>query len=659
MPSTGIITSAITNVAGGTSVFDLGYNGSAINLTSNNTLRFSIGGAGGASSPLALTLATPSQVTTLDFLAAAGSNGSTFDVTLNFVGGTSDTYTTAITTGPLTQFDGNDTKPTNAAFSGTSEGTYNNPVQNGTNNWMTESDITLTPADQLKTISSITFNPTSFGQAGANADASAIYAVSGTVVSAPVTLTSQTYANNVSVTANSSIDVSGSLTAAMGTLSIGSNKLSVTGADATTSAYSLTFGATNLSGSATFGVANSGGGGAGTLNLGALNDGGSPSSINIASTGLGSVSLSSPATSLVTGTEVNVTGGTLNSANTTALGTTATVNMASPGVFNVVASQQISALNGSAGTVNLPGSALTVGSTDNLNSSFGGVISGSGGIITEGTGTLTLSGGSNTYSGVVDTINGQAIQASVQLFNGTVVAAAPTTVTGGAIAAGPLGTGVILFTPASATPKLTAQLLLANTPGLSLPNAITAGSAGDGIDVVGGLNTSGVTTFTGVITLGSGNSGDNGHAATLAASNGGEVDFTNNIVANQGSTNTRVSIVNLSGTGSATVKVFGNNSYAGGTVVMPNVTYAAGLSTSTTQLGISTVTLSGGNLALQGQQAHGSQGTISVSGFQTSLIVPASATSAASATNSTIDGQSVLYQAGFALPMGLRDIPRG
>ena len=128
---------------------------------------------------------------------------------------------------------------------------------------MYEDDFTLSPADQSRTLQSISFTDTT-----GSAD---IFAISGSSYVAPTTNATQTYANDVSITANSDIDVSGSLAAVMGSLSMGGNTLSVTSADATTNAYSLTFGYTQFQGTtANFNVANSAGGGAGTLILGYL-----------------------------------------------------------------------------------------------------------------------------------------------------------------------------------------------------------------------------------------------------------------------------------------------------------------------------------------------------------------------------------------------------
>ena len=105
---------------------------------------------------------------------------------------------------------------------------------------------------------------------------------------------------------------------------------------------------------------------------------------------------------------VNVTGGTLNSNNATALGTLAVVNVAAGATLSLGASQTLAALGDAgpvvvnAASVQLNGNVLTVGSGNNLSSTFSGVIAdgtgGVGSLIKVGMGILTLDG-SNTYSG--------------------------------------------------------------------------------------------------------------------------------------------------------------------------------------------------------------------------------------------------------------------
>ena len=148
-----------------------------------------------------------------------------------------------------------------------------------------------------------------------------------TLQSNEVLVGTQSYGNAVTVTANSGIDVSGSLSATIGSLSINGSTLSVTSADTTSNPYNLAIGAVTLTGSPTFNVANNSGAtpGLGTLGLGAI----SGSSNGITKTGIGVLALNalnsfSGGTTISAGTVVtgdvgalgsglvNLAGGTLN-----------------------------------------------------------------------------------------------------------------------------------------------------------------------------------------------------------------------------------------------------------------------------------------------------------------------------------------------------------
>ena len=85
----------------------------------------------------------------------------------------------------------------------------------------------------------------------------------------PIIERSQTYTNSVSVTNDSTINVTASLTATMGPLSIGTHTLNVNSSDTSGNMYTLTMGATTLTGNPTFNVSNSSGNGQGVLVLGA------------------------------------------------------------------------------------------------------------------------------------------------------------------------------------------------------------------------------------------------------------------------------------------------------------------------------------------------------------------------------------------------------
>ena len=191
----------------------------------------------------------------------------------------------------------------------------------------------------------------------------------------------------------------------LGTLSIGSNTLTVSGVSTvvTSGTSPLTFGTTTLTGNPTFNVTDVGNPAnvLTSLTLGALNDGGTPRTI--AKTGNASLTLAT-ATSTLNGAQFNVGAGTLNSNNATALGSLASVDVADGAAFSVGATQTIAALTNTT-TVNNTGSVvlgsgftLTVGGSNNLASSFSGAISGAGALTKAGANTLTLSGPS-TYSG--------------------------------------------------------------------------------------------------------------------------------------------------------------------------------------------------------------------------------------------------------------------
>jgi fibronectin-binding autotransporter adhesin len=634
IPANGIINSALPSKA----VFDLGYNGSSISLASNNALYFT------SATTQGLTLTTPERASTLQFLAGA-QNGVTFNVQINFSNGTTSTYTSAVTTGQWASFGG--ANDSNAAFVTPNVLNAGGAVEPNFYAQLCESDLTLTSADQAKTISSIYFTPTtSFG------NSAEVYAISGDVFGPSMMLGSQTYANNVNVTANSDIDVSGSLNATMGNVSIGAVKLSVTSADTTTSPYSLTLGSVTLtgtgSGTTSFDVSNSSGGGAGTLTLGALNDNGTAQSITFNPTGTGTIILGTDATSLVQGTQINILNGTVQSNSANAMGSFATVNLSSPGTLMLGASQQISALNGTGGTVNIGGNSLTIGNSDNLNSTFGGLITGSGTLTTAGSGTVSLSG-ANTYGGANVNSNGQNISTSTVINSGTVVAAGASNVSNGAIVSGPLGTGAILLNSGNTG---STTLYLDNTPGRVLPNSIFITSSGPTVPTLGALNTTGVTTFSGNVTLGTGSTGDYGHNVNIAATSGGELDFTGNILSNAGNGHSAVNITSLTGSGNATVRFTGSNTYAGGTTINPYATLAIGPTPAATPLGSGLVTLAGGNLRLQGVLASGMQQTAAVSGYNADTILDNAATTATMSSTgtatSTIDGGNLYYESGYA-----------
>ncbi|MBA3849604.1 MAG: hypothetical protein C0502_06365 [Opitutus sp.] len=205
-----------------------------------------------------------------------------------------------------------------------------------------------------------------------------------------------TVSGNAAITSDR-LTAGAGVTHTLGTLSIGSQTLTVDrGSNATSGTGGITFGNTTTTGAATFNVGSNA-----LLTLGALNDGGSADTIT--KSGSGTLTLGAAAAAITNGTAVNVTAGTLNSNNATALGTLANITVSAGATVNLGASQTFGALNGTGGTVALGTNTLTVGSTNNLSGSYAGNITGTGSLVKAGTGTFTLTGATG-YTGAT-TVN--------------------------------------------------------------------------------------------------------------------------------------------------------------------------------------------------------------------------------------------------------------
>jgi fibronectin-binding autotransporter adhesin len=196
----------------------------------------------------------------------------------------------------------------------------------------------------------------------------------------------------------------------LGTLSIGPSVLSIgRGAAATSGTGGITFGATTLTGNATFNTAANS-----LLTLGSLADGGIARTIT--KSGTGGLVLAAAAGGLSAGTVVNVSAGSLSLADATALGSGVTGITMTGGTVALGAPTTLASLTGTAGTVTLGGNALTVNTAST--GTFAGIISGSGSLTKTGTGTLAMARA--TTFGVAATVNqGTLAYAAANVFSGS------------------------------------------------------------------------------------------------------------------------------------------------------------------------------------------------------------------------------------------------
>ncbi len=191
---------------------------------------------------------------------------------------------------------------------------------------------------------------------------------------------------------------------------------------------------------------------------------------------------------------------------------------------------------------------------NNPMTTFSGAIAGGGtGIVKNGTGSLVLSG-TNTFG------SGTVVQDGTLILDSSTAAGALTsTITVGNSTVG------------STTP---ATLLFSATAGRTVANPIIVPVGSTGLRTIGGLNATGVNTFSGALTLGT--------SVTVTEAGGGEVNFTG-ITSGTGG---------ITKTGAGTVRLSNTNTFTGATLVSEG-TLAYGASNA---LGTGTVTINGGVL---------------------------------------------------------------
>jgi hypothetical protein len=430
------------------------------------------------------------------------------------------------------------------------------------------------------------------------------------------------------------------------------------------SPYTVTMaGATNVSGEAVFDIAKNGTG-IGTLSLGALNDGGSASTLVFQDGG--TTTLAATATSLVNGTFVFV--GSLGGGSTPgnlalnapgALGTLAFVNDQTGSTVSLGASQTFGTITGG-GNVVLNGNTLTIGSSNNLSNGFLGTISDGtspGAVTIGGTGSFTLAG-SDSYTGLT-TINSGAtltLGSATALVSGNSVVANGTLNLNYSQTVGSLnGSGGVVLNGTTLTIGGSANL------SSTFSGVISDGSASGSLTVAGTgpLSLYGVNTYTGLTTVNAGATlnvyGSLG--STGAVTTSGTVNFEAN---NSGGIYARTKgQLTINAGGVVTVGVAATSATRTFlTVSGLSIAGAAGAYTGVLDLANNDLDVQGGNLStITSQIAQGyANGTWQGSGGIRSSVAAVDSThlTALGVIENTIDGGTTqLY--GATTPMGTFD----
>jgi autotransporter-associated beta strand protein len=439
------------------------------------------------------------------------------------------------------------------------------------------------------------------GSANALGTTGATLALNGGILDLATDTTVNAYNTTVggatTINSNKAAAASAGITHTLGTLSIGAQTLNVTrGSNATSGTGAVTFGATTMTGNATFSPAANA-----QLTLGAVGG-----AFTLTKSGAGLAVLS--AAGSYTGA-TSVTAGTLRAGNATAFGTTAGgVSITSGAVVDlngVAIGAEPFTLNGTgissdgalinssgtgaslSGTIALASNSSVGGNSGNL--TLSGIISGSGTLTKVGTGKVILTG-ANTFA------NGVTVQAGTLELQTSAAAA---------------GTGTILLGDTTGTAAATLQ----GGSSLTHTNPITVQAGSSGVKTISTYSAAN-TVYTGLVTLnapltvsnlGTGNSfavgiqnssstsvNLNSHTLTISNTNTGR-SFLDGVVTGTGSV-----VMNSSGAGEWVPR--GDFTYSGGTtltagsVTIDRDTVGSAGAVTSGPFGTGTVTMSGAQL---------------------------------------------------------------
>lgn len=522
-----------TTISQGTIIVDANAPSGSAGALGNSTGAITLNNASTGANNTALLIGT-SGVTVGRAVTVANSGSGTPTIGGNITTGTG-TFTGNITLNKTTQFNAD----------GTSTITFQTGTFSGTGGVTKTGDGTVVFAGAKGYSGTTTVNE---GTLRAESNAGALGTGTLTLAGGELELANNSglsFNRNTTITGNATVTsdrlaTGAGVTHTLGTLSIGSNTLTVeAGGNVTSGTAGITFGATTTTGNATFNV-----GSGALLTLGALSDGGSADTIT--KSGAGTLTLATAAGTITNGTAFNATAGTTNLNNATALGSLTNVTLSTGATVNLGASQTFGALNGTGGTLNLNANTLTVGSTNNLSGTYGGAIQGTGNLVKAGTGTLTLTS-NNTYSGTT-TVNAGALnlQANAAAGTGTITVGANGTlqVQGGGVN---VANNITLAGGTLQSVSGDGNQFSGNIT-LSSPSSIVSSTAGQTL-IVGDFISPGVTTD---LALG---------ANTLTVSGAGNIDFYANVGL---SGNTGGFVSNSTGT----VRFYGyTNYYQGNTTI--------------------------------------------------------------------------------------------